>query len=222
MLIEEHEENKMKHSVSIPPVPIEGDLEVPLKAKGLVIFAHGSGSSRFSERNRFVAEKLREAGFGTLLMDLLNPKETCGDEAKFDIPLLAKRVEAVTDWVRKQELTQSLKLAYFGASTGAAAALVAAADRPHAVSAVISRGGRPDLAFDKLRDVMAPTLLIVGGADDLVLELNREAVKELNSQSRLEVIEGATHLFEEEGALQVVAQLAAQWLETHLGNWREP
>jgi len=208
--------------VQIPTgrVTLEGNLEMPEGAQGIVVFAHGSGSSRHSPRNRYVAQVLREAGLATLLMDLLTPEEEVADaqlrHLRFDIPLLAERLRGVTDWLVKAPATQSLKIGYFGASTGAAAALVAAAQRPNAIGAVVSRGGRPDLAGPDLPRVQAPTLLIVGGNDSLVLDLNREALQRLQGEKKLEILPGATHLFEEPGALEEVARLATRWFVRHL------
>lgn len=195
---------------------MEGDLNIPANAKGLVIFAHGSGSSRLSPRNQFVAEQLQQAGFGTLLMDLLTPAEDSVDEFtrehRFNIPLLASRVKLATDWLRDQSPTEGglQRIGYFGASTGAAAALVAAAD-DKSIAAVVSRGGRPDLAGDRLAHVVAPTLLIVGGNDDAVIAMNEDAVAAMRCEKRLEIVPGATHLFEEAGALEQVAKLAREW-----------
>ena len=194
---------------------LDGTLSMPEVAKGVVLFAHGSGSSRFSRRNRFVAEHLLRSGLGTLLMDLLTEDEEALDvrtaELRFDIDLLARRVIAAIDWVGQAEETMGLFIGCFGASTGAAAALVAAAERPQTVGAVVSRGGRPDLAGASLGAVKAPTVLIVGGADHQVLQLNRWALEQLGSEAELRVVEGATHLFEEPGALEQVAQLATDW-----------
>lgn len=199
---------------------LEGDLAIPEGAGGLVLFAHGSGSGRMSPRNRFVAESLRRAGLGTLLFDLLTIDEALEDEAtsrlRFDIDLLARRLVGATDWILGRPDLARLRLGYFGASTGAAAALLAAAERPDVVSAVVSRGGRPDLAGPYLERVRAPTLLIVGGADPLVLELNREAMDRMRCPCSLTVIRGATHLFEEPGALEEVARVAGLWFTRHL------
>jgi putative phosphoribosyl transferase len=193
---------------------------VPAGAAGVTVFAHGSGSSRHSPRNRRVAARLQEAGLATLLADLLTPGEEALDqrtrELRFDIELLARRLAAATAWVSAEPSLQDLPVGYFGASTGAAAALVAAADEPDSVGAVVSRGGRPDLAGDRLADIAAPTLLIVGGADTAVLELNRRAAARMRGEVAIEVVPGATHLFEEPGALDVVADLAARWLTHHL------
>jgi putative phosphoribosyl transferase len=202
------------------PVVLEGNLGVPEGARGIVLFAHGSGSGRHSPRNRYVAGVLRQAGLATLLIDLLTPDEEAVDlrtrHLRFDIGLLAGRLVGVTDWLVRSPETQNLRIGYFGASTGAGAALVAAAERPDAVSAVVSRGGRPDLAGDALPRVRAPTLLIVGGDDAPVIGMNREALEQLRAQKRLEILPGATHLFEEPGALEGVARLAAGWFAGHL------
>ena len=195
-----------------------GSLVVPASARAIVLFAHGSGSSRFSPRNRFVAETLNRAGLATLLFDLLTPEEDAGQARlrRFDIALLAQRLLAMTDGVAADPATARLRIGYFGASTGAAAALVAAAERPLLVGAVVSRGGRPDLAGDALERVEAPTLLIVGGEDHQVSELNRRAQPRLHAPSELVVVPGASHLFEEPGALAEAARVAAAWLTAHL------
>lgn len=195
---------------------LQGDLAVPARARGLVLFAHGSGSSRLSERNRWVARALQRQGLATLLFDLLTPIEALDQRHVFDITLLGQRVQEATRWARQRVDTAGLPVCLFGASTGAAAALVAAADRPQDIAAVVSRGGRPDLAPGHLHRVQAPTLLIVGGDDVDVLELNRWALGQLRCTKRLEVVPGATHLFEEPGALESVAALAAEWFLTHL------
>ncbi|HJR59674.1 MAG TPA: dienelactone hydrolase family protein [Vicinamibacterales bacterium] len=201
-------------------VTVDGDLRVPDKAGGLVIFAHGSGSSRFSRRNRAVAGVLENAGFGTLLLDLLTPAEESVDERtrehRFDIDLLGRRVVGATDWTQSRADLRQLRVALFGASTGAAAALIAAAARPELARAVISRGGRPDLAGDALPMVQAPTLLIVGGDDEPVIDLNREAMRQMRAPVELVIVPGATHLFEEPGALEEVARLAADWCRRHV------
>ena len=203
-------------------VILEGDFVVPAYARGLVLFAHGSGSSRFSPRNRSVAELLQQAGIATLLLDLLTAEEEMVDERtaelRFDINLLARRLVGVGDWLGQQPATQRLRLGLFGASTGAGAALVAAAARPEAVRAVVSRGGRPDLAGRALARVRAPTLLIVGGRDTPVIALNRAAMEQLQAGTRLEIVPGATHLFEEPGTLDTVARLARDWFLRHLGG----
>jgi len=207
--------------VPVGGVTLDGDLAVPLDARGIVVFAHGSGSSRHSPRNRWVASGLQRAGYATLLMDLLTAEEEQVDlrtrELRFDIPLLADRLTGAVDWLTNAEDTAVLPTATFGASTGAAAALMTAADRPHRVSVVISRGGRPDLAGDSLPRVIAPTLLIVGGNDPTVRRLNEEAAKQLVAPVDIAIVPGATHLFEEPGALDAVLQLATEWLARWLG-----
>ena len=199
---------------------IEGDLVVPARTAGLVVFAHGSGSSRFSRRNRLVAKTLEDAGFATLLIDLLTKREEAIDfrtgEYRFDIPRLGRRVVAALDWAAGEAAISALPVACFGASTGAAAALIAAAERPAQVRAVISRGGRPDLAGDALPLVVAPTLLIVGGDDAPVIEMNRTAMRRMHAPVQLEIVPGATHLFEEPGALERVAEIAMLWCRRYL------
>lgn len=201
-------------------VTLEGNLIVPEQATGAVLFAHGSGSSRHSPRNRYVARQLNSAKFATLLVDLLTAQEEAVDartgHLRFDIALLADRLIGATDWLLGHPDTRHLPLGYFGASTGAAAALVAAAQRPDAVGAVVSRGGRPDLAGPALPLVKAPTLLIVGGNDIQVIELNRAALAQLRCEKHLVIISGATHLFEEPGALEQVARLATEWFQRRL------
>jgi putative phosphoribosyl transferase len=201
-------------------VVLIGDLTVPADARGIVLFAHGSGSSRFSPRNRYVARSLVERKLATLLTDLLTPNEEQEDartgRLRFDIPLLATRLIAATDWLGNQPLVADLPAGYFGASTGGGAALLAAVERPRVVRTVVSRGGRPDLAGEALRLVQAPTLLIVGGRDATVLALNQQALREIPAEKRLEIVPGATHLFEEPGALEEVARLAGDWFERHL------
>jgi len=201
-------------------VVLDGDLALPADPRGAVVFAHGSGSGRHSPRNRQVASALQQARLGTVLMDLLTAEEESADmrtgHLRFDVGLLAQRLTAAVDWAAGQGWAAGLGLGLFGASTGAAAALVAAARRPEAVVAVVSRGGRPDLAGRELEAVRAPTLLIVGGNDPVVLELNREALSHLRVEKRLEVVAGATHLFEEPGALDEVSHLAAEWFVQHL------
>src|SRR5438067_4854353 len=202
---------------------LEGTLALPSAAPGVVVFAHGSGSGRLSPRNRFVARVLREAGLGTLLLDLLTADEEAVDvrtaEFRFDIGLLAERVVGATDWLAGVEAAAALPVGYFGASTGAGAALVAAARRPERVGAVVSRGGRPDLAADDLQHIQAPTLLIVGGDDVPVIGLNRQALDRLGSTEKgLHVVPGASHLFEEPGTLEEVARLAADWFSRHLAG----
>ncbi len=205
-------------------VVIDGDLAVPADAAGLVIFAHGSGSSRFSGRNRAVAAALRTAGFATLLLDLLTAPEEAADELtreyRFDIERLGRRVVAAVDWAAADPRVEGLPIACFGASTGAAAALIAAAARPSAVRAVISRGGRPDLAGDALPAVTAPTLLIVGGDDEDVIALNQQARVLMRAPVTLAIVPGATHLFEELGTLDEVTRLAREWCDWHLGQTR--
>ena len=200
-----------------PHLSLSGDLTVPAQAQGVVAFAHGSGSSRLSPRNRSVASALNDAGFATLLFDLLTPSEELDRSNVFDIPLLADRLLAASAWLAERDDVGSLPLGYFGASTGAAAALTAAAEPGGQVGAVVSRGGRPDLARN-LGAVRAPTLLIVGGADRQVLELNREAQRQLRCQSELAIVPGATHLFEEPSALEQVSALAIDWLHRHLSS----
>jgi pimeloyl-ACP methyl ester carboxylesterase len=195
---------------------LEGDLQVPEGARAIVVFAHGSGSSRFSARNRRVAEHLREAGFGTYLVDLLTPHEDLVPGARFDIGLIGRRLVAATRWLDEEKGAGRFALGYFGASTGAAAALVAAATLDGRIGAVVSRGGRPDLAWSALSLVHAPTLLIVGEDDREVLELNRRASRMLRCANEIAVVPGATHLFEEPGALDLVERLAAAWFEKHL------
>jgi len=195
---------------------LEGDWTVPADATGLVIFAHGSGSSRLSPRNRQVAEALNARGLATLLFDLLSDAEAADRRNVFNVELLAERLEAVRDWASRQSALAALRVGYFGASTGAAAALIAAADQPDRVEAVVSRGGRPDLAAERLPAVRAPTLLLVGGADVEVLRLNQLALELLQAPAELAVIPGATHLFEEPGALEEVARLSGDWFVRHL------
>jgi dienelactone hydrolase len=212
----------VRESVQIPVVGVvlEADLVVPESAPGVVLFAHGSGSSRHSPRNRSVAGELQDAGLATVLVDLLTPAEeqidTHTGEFRFDINLLAVRLAALIDWLAGQERTAGLPVGVFGASTGGGAALVAAAVRPDAVAAVVSRGGRPDLAGEFLRLVRAPTLLIVGERDPVVIQLNREAMRKLAAEAELRIVPGATHLFAEPGALAEVARLAREWFVRHL------
>jgi putative phosphoribosyl transferase len=200
---------------------LSGNLRISENPMALVLFAHGSGSSRHSPRNQFVARTLNRAGLGTLLFDLLTPEEEALDiytrEQRFNIGLLAERLVHATKWARQQEETRDQHIGYFGSSTGGAAALVAAAELPQDVGAVVSRGGRPDLAGDALPRVQAPTLLIVGGNDDIVIELNEMARDRMRCEVKLEIIPGATHLFEEAGALDHVAKLASDWFVNHLG-----
>jgi dienelactone hydrolase len=209
----------LTYAVHIPPVGLEGDLAAPERATGIVVFAHGSGSSRHSPRNRAVARTLNEAGFATLLIDLLTEQEEQGEssagELRFDIEFLAERLRQATSWVTLDPRVHGSRVGYFGASTGAAAALAAAAGNRE-ISAIVSRGGRPDLAGDALGKVLAPTLLLVGDEDRRVLEWNRQAQARLEVVSHLEVIPGASHLFEEPGTLERVAQLAADWFRKYL------
>jgi dienelactone hydrolase len=199
---------------------IEGNLSIPKGAEGVVLFAHGAGSSRHSSRNNFVAEKLHQGGLATLLIDLLTPEEKEIDRRtrriRFDIDRLGERVVGATDWLLEQPETADLNIGIFGSSTGAAGALIAAAERPQAVEAVVSRGGRVDMAEAVLDEVAAPTMLIVGGRDVQVLSLNRQALAQLGTEKELEVIAGAGHLFEEPGALDEVAALAREWFQRHL------
>jgi len=203
-------------------VRLQGDLQLPENASGIVLFAHGSGSSRLSPRNRQVAATLNQAGLATLLFDLLTQEEEAVDvyttEYRFNIPLLANRLVDTTDWLLQQPNLQSLKVGYFGASTGAAAALIAAAKRPKVAHAVVSRGGRPDLASQYLPQVIAPTLLIVGGLDATVIDLNRQAQARMQADTKLEIVPGATHLFEEPGTLDEVIRLACEWFQRYIGN----
>lgn len=204
-------------TVDLPPLGLGGTLGLPFgPARGLVLFAHGSGSSRFSPRNNFVALALRQAGLATLLFDLLSEDEAQDRANVFDIALLADRLLAATAWVRASPMTRSLPVGYFGASTGAAAALIAAARLGDEIGAVVSRGGRPDLAGAALPKVTAPTLLIVGGDDTEVLALNRQALRALRCDKTLEIVPGATHLFEEPGTLETVVDLARRWFLGHL------
>jgi putative phosphoribosyl transferase len=203
---------------------LSGNLTIPENATALVLFAHGSGSSRHSPRNQFVARTLNDAGLGTLLFDLLTRGEEALDmrtgEHRFNIKLLAERLVHATKWARQRQELHDLRIGYFGSSTGGAAALVAAAEIPEDVGAVVSRGGRPDLAADALPKVQAPTLLIVGGNDDVVIELNEMARDQMHCEVKLEIVPGATHLFEESGALENVAKLASDWFVNHIGGLR--
>lgn len=220
---EKHRIFPVSATVQIPigPVMLTGDLEIPQNAAGLVLFAHGSGSSRHSPRNQSVARVLRAAGSGTLLFDLLTQHEEAEDAytgfLRFNIPFLAERLASATHWVKSQAEAEHLPVGYFGSSTGGAAALVAAAELREEVGAVVSRGGRPDLADVALPFVQAPTLLIVGAHDEEVLRLNEEAYALLHCEKKLEVVPRATHLFEEPGALEEVSRLAARWFQKHLG-----
>jgi putative phosphoribosyl transferase len=208
--------------IPVGSVTIHGNLTLPAGAIALVLFAHGSGSSRHSPRNQFVARTLNNAGLATLLFDLLTPEEESIDrytaEHRFNIGLLAERLVHATNWARQHEETRAMHIGYFGSSTGAAAALVAAAALPDDVSAVVSRGGRPDLAGAVLPKVRAPTLLIVGGEDDVVIDLNEQARGRMRCEVKIEIVPGATHLFEEPGTLEQVAKLASDWFVAHLGG----
>lgn len=208
-----------ERAVKIPPVGLAADLCIPENPRGVVLFAHGSGSSRHSPRNRYVASVLQDAGFATLLLDLLTSAEESVDlvtgDLRFDIPLLAGRLVEATDWIEHAPSCTGLPIGYFGASTGAAAALVAAAERP-AVAAVVSRGGRPDLAGDALPRVQSPTLLIVGGNDRAVIPLNKAALARMQCERGLAIVPGATHLFEERGTLEQAAGIARSWFDEHL------
>ena len=219
-----YDDDKLERTISLRAgdTELEGTLGVPAAAKGIVLFAHGSGSSRFSSRNRYVARVLRDAGLATLLLDLLSPAEERIDEVtrqhRFDIGLLARRLVATIDWLGAQPETADLSVGMFGASTGGGAALVAAAERPGRVDAVVSRGGRPDLAGDALSRVRAPTLLIVGERDDVVIDLNEQARRQMTAPVEIVIIPGATHLFEERGALESVATVARDFLLSYLGH----
>jgi dienelactone hydrolase len=210
------------HSVDIPvgDATLDGDLHIPAQASGLVLFVHGSGSSRHSPRNQFVAQVIRAAGLGTLLFDLLTPEEERIDlrtpYLRFNMDLLAGRLEEVTAWVADTDATRHLRIGYFGASTGGGAALIAAARLGQRIGAVVSRGGRPDLAGALLPKVLAPTLLIVGGRDDMVIQLNEAAYAQLQCEKAIRIVPGATHLFEEPGALDEVARIATEWFQQHL------
>ncbi len=213
-------------SIALGRATLEGNLGLPAHPRGIVLFAHGSGSSRHSPRNRFVAEALQSHGIATLLMDLLTESEEPIDrrtaQLRFNIPLLAKRLAGATAWTLRQPNLRELDIGYFGASTGAAAALVAAAQLPGKISAVVSRGGRPDLAGEALHSVAAPTLLIVGGNDPAVIDLNERALAELAcTEKKLVIVPGATHLFEEPGTLEEVAGLAAEWFASHFAFVRQ-
>lgn len=212
--------------IPVRSVSLEGDLSISAESRGIVLFAHGSGSSRHSPRNRLVATELNHAGLATLLVDLLTAAEDEIDAAtrrfRFDIGLLAERLTGALEWIDREARTRDLPVGLFGASTGAAAALIAAAERPKAVAAVVSRGGRPDLAGDALGRVRAPTLLIVGGNDPVVIDLNRAALPQLRAPKRLDIVPGATHLFEEAGTLEQVASKASQWFGQYLSRPGEP
>jgi len=206
--------------ISVGPLTLPGELSVPGRAEGLVLFAHGSGSGRNSPRNQYVAQVIREEGVGTLLFDLLTLEEEKIDQQirhlRFDIGLLARRLVGATKWAKKQKEIATLRIGYFGASTGGGAALVAAAEMDDDIGAVVSRGGRPDMAGEALSRVVAPTLLIVGGSDEVIIRLNEEAHGKLQCVKELKIVPGATHLFEEPGKLEEVARLAADWFQRHL------
>jgi len=216
------EQRTINRIVHIPAngIKLEGALMIPEEAIGIILFAHGSGSSRHSPRNNFVAQVLHKAGMGTLLMDLLTREEDSIYENRFDIDLLTWRLERATQWLMEQPRSSSLDLGYFGASTGAAAALQAAATFGSSIGAVVSRGGRPDLAMPALDRVRSPTRLIVGGLDGIVIDLNRQAYAKLKAEKDLAIVPGATHLFEEPGTLEEAARLAAQWFQRYLGRSR--
>ncbi|MGD0070923.1 MAG: dienelactone hydrolase family protein [Candidatus Bathyarchaeia archaeon] len=213
-----HQETVVR--IPVGSVVVEGNLTVPSGAKGVVLFAHGSGSSRFSPRNQYVAKQFNKARIGTLLFDLLTNEEDQEDietaEYRFNINLLAERLIGATEWLNKDLDTKNIVFGYFGASTGAAAALIAAAKLPNDVAAVVSRGGRPDLAANYLPRVVAPTLLLVGGLDTVVIELNRQAMEQMSAEKKLIIIPGATHLFEEPGKLEEVAKLSTDWFLRYL------
>jgi putative phosphoribosyl transferase len=225
---ERRERNIQSGTVQVPAatVTLEANLDIPQNPRGVVLFAHGSGSSRHSPRNTYVARVLRNGGFATLLMDLLTSEEEYSDirtaHLRFDINLLAERLVGAASWLKTNPATRDLVIGYFGASTGAAAALVAAAERPEGVAAVVSRGGRPDLAGPALARVQAPTLLIVGGNDAPVINMNRKAMEQIQANKELEIVPGATHLFEEPGTLEEVARLAREWFERHLSPHPHP
>ena len=208
--------NEQSVTVTVGTAKLHGDLALPREAKGVVLFAHGSGSGRLSPRNRFVAQTLQKRGLATLLLDLLEEREADDRRKVFDIDLLADRLLGATAWLRQHPATANLPLGYFGASTGAGAALQAAARMPEAVAAVVSRGGRPDLAAPHLARVTAPTLLIVGGHDWPVIEMNQEALAKLTCPKELIIVPGANHLFDEPGTLEQVADHAGEWFERHL------
>ncbi|MFB2896440.1 dienelactone hydrolase family protein [Aerosakkonemataceae cyanobacterium BLCC-F50] len=214
------EYNNQKVWIASGAFNLEGNLTQPETPRGIILFAHGSSSSRNSPRNQYVAEELNKAGFSTLLFDLLTPDEEASDREdakhRFNITFLAERLIGATQWVAQNLHIQNLKIGYFGASTGAAAALVAAAQFPDAVGAVVSRGGRPDLAQSSLANVQAPTLLIVGGKDSAIIEMNEQALAQLSGEKKLEIVPGASHLFEEPGALEEVAKMSRQWFEQYL------
>lgn len=228
----ENKSESTKTSVLVPigDQSLQGDLRTPADPHGIVVFAHGSGSSRHSLRNQYVARALERWGLATLLIDLLTPEEAAIDDRtaqhRFDIGMLAQRLVTIVDWLRGRKETASLPIGLFGASTGGGASLMAAADRPHEIAAIVSRGGRPDLAGPTLANVTTPALLIVGGLDAPVIQMNRDAMKQMRGEVTLEIVSGATHLFEEPGTLERVAELAANWFARHLttngGGMSEP
>ena len=203
-------------TIPIDPVRLDGSLVIPEGAAAIVVFAHGSGSSRHSPRNKFVAEILHKSGIGTLLFDLLTRKEDAVYENRFDIPLLTDRLKGATAWVKSRPLTKNLNIGYFGASTGTASALRVAANPKMDIKAVVSRGGRPDLAEEVLPIIKVPTLLIVGGLDHIVIQLNEKAFAMIRAEKELNIVRGATHLFEEPGALEEVARVATEWFKKYL------
>lgn len=214
------EKNEKNVSIRVQEGELSATLNYFSEASGLIIFAHGSGSSRFSPRNKLISRYLNQEGFSTLLMDLLTPKEEIEDEItsewRFNIPLLSQRLTIVVNWILNQDFLKNLPIGYFGASTGAAAALISAAELKTKIKAVVSRGGRPDLAKEFLKEVVSPTLLIVGGNDMVVIKLNKEAYTQLTCKKKLEIIPGATHLFEEKGKLEEVAKLSSKWFARYL------
>jgi putative phosphoribosyl transferase len=211
--MEMHYSNEL--SIPVGEIRLKGNLSIPKHCLGIIVFSHGSGSSRLSKRNQYVAEYLQKKGFGTLLFDLLTPEEDLYYLNRFEIDMLHERLVAATKWLQKHPSARDLGIAYFGASTGAASALMAAAKLPE-VFAVVSRGGRPDLAMDAIADIKLPCLFIVGSLDSEVLSLNQKAFDKLSCEKHLEVVEGASHLFEEEGKLQQVAELASSWFKNHI------
>jgi dienelactone hydrolase len=220
------EAGKSSVRISIGRAAMQGDLGMPANPQGIVLFAHGSGSSRHSPRNHYVARVLENRGLATLLIDLLTPEEEVIDdrtaEYRFDIPMLAGRLVTIVDWLRHHPETAALPIGLFGASTGGGAALIAAAERPREIAAIVSRGGRPDLAGPALAKVVTPTLLIVGGLDTPVIQMNRDAMKQMAVAATLEIVPGATHLFEEPGTLEKVAELAADWFAHYLQRAHAP
>ncbi|MFN7991556.1 MAG: alpha/beta family hydrolase [Candidatus Micrarchaeia archaeon] len=216
------QEKELIVRIPLGSMMLEGILTIPARAKGLVIFAHGSGSSRKSPRNNYVARELRSKGIGTLLFDLLSEEEDYVYENRFNIPLLAERLVSATRWLIAQPEAKNLAIGYFGSSTGSAAALIAASELGSMIRAVVSRGGRPDMAMSVLGRIKAPTLLIVGGNDGVVIELNKHAYYNLKCEKEMEIIPGATHLFEEPGTLEEVAQLAARWFRKNLKTSKRP